>query len=178
LWTGVRRYTLDGSDEYLRRLLSISQVTAGTARAASRRIGIQKGWNAIGCGYGPLGGLAVMAEMVGLDWRVVGVDSSEPTVQRARSVAAALQLDVNIRPSRGTLGRLRSSATACKSRSHGFTEHLQLDNVEVVRGNTHEFDAATLGGPFDMAFALLFLMHQADLVHTLTRISGLLRPGW
>ena len=32
---------------------------------------------------------------------------------------------VSIRSSRGALGRLRSSATGCKSRSHGFTEHLQ-----------------------------------------------------
>lgn len=31
---------------------------------------------------------------------------------------------VSIRSSRGALGRLRSSATECKSRSHGFTEYL------------------------------------------------------
>jgi SAM-dependent methyltransferase len=139
----VRRYILDGTDEDLRRLLTISQVFAETSRAAFRRAGIQEGWSTIDCGCGPIGSLAVMAEMVGPGGRVVGVDFSEPTVQRARSVAAALQ----------------------------------LDNAQVVVGDIHEFDTATLGGPFDLAFTRLFLMHQADVAHTLSRIAGLLRPG-
>jgi len=141
----IRHYILDGSNADLRRLLSISQVTAETARAAFDRIGIQDGWNVIDCGCGPIGGLPVLAEMVGPTGRVVGVDFSEPTVQRARAVAA----------------------------------ELQLDNVEVMVGDIHELDAATLGGPFDLAFTRLFLMHQADLARALTRISGLLHPaGW
>jgi ubiquinone/menaquinone biosynthesis C-methylase UbiE len=139
----IRRYILEGSNEDLRRLLSISQVAAETARAALRRVGIREGWNVIDCGCGPIGALAVMAEMVGPAGRVVGVDFSEPMVQRARAVAA----------------------------------ELQLDNVEVIAGDIHELDAATLGGPFDLAFTRLFLMHQADLAHALTRIAGLLRPG-
>lgn len=86
------RYVLDGSDEDLRRLLTISEVTAETARRAFGRVGICAGWTAIDCGCGPLGGLAVLAEMVGPAGRVVGVDFSEPTIQRARSVTAALGL--------------------------------------------------------------------------------------
>jgi SAM-dependent methyltransferase len=62
------------------------------ARSAFRRVGMQEGWHAIDCGCGPLGGLAVMAEMVGPAGRVVGVDHSEPAIQRARSVVAALEL--------------------------------------------------------------------------------------
>ena len=88
----VRRYILDGSDEDLRRLLSIAETTGEMARSAFRRVGMQEGWHAIDCGCGPLGGLAVMAEMVGPAGRVVGVDFSEPAIQRARSVVAALQL--------------------------------------------------------------------------------------
>src|SRR6185312_8887544 len=38
------------------------------------------------------GGLAVMVEMVGPGGRVVGVDFSEPAIERARSVVAALEL--------------------------------------------------------------------------------------
>jgi len=53
---------------------------------------MQEGWHAIDCGCGPIGGLAVMAEMVGPAGRVVGVDLSEAAIQRARSVVAALQL--------------------------------------------------------------------------------------
>jgi SAM-dependent methyltransferase len=84
----------------------------------------------IECGCGPIGGLAILAEMVGPAGRVVGVDFSEPAIQYARSVMVALG----------------------------------LENVELVAGDIHELDAATLGGPFDLAFTRAFLMHQADPV--------------
>jgi hypothetical protein len=71
----VRRYILDGSDEDLRRLLGVAAATQETARSAFRRVGMQEGWHAIECGCGPIGALAVMAEMVGPVGRVVGVDS-------------------------------------------------------------------------------------------------------
>ena len=70
----VRHYILDGSDEDLRRLLSIAEISAEMARSAFARVGMQEGWHAIDCGCGPIGGLAVMAEMVGPAGRVVGVD--------------------------------------------------------------------------------------------------------
>ena len=88
----VRRYILDGSDEDLRRLLGVADATRELARSAFRRVGMQEGWRAIDCGCGPIGGLAVMAEMVGPAGRVVGVDFSEPAIERARSVVAALEL--------------------------------------------------------------------------------------
>ena len=106
-------------------------------------VGICEGWAAIDCGCGPIGGLAVLAEMVGPAGRVVGVDFSEPTIQRARSVVAALG----------------------------------LENVKLAAGDIRDLDAATLGGPFDLAFTRCFLMHQADPVRTLGQIAGLLRPG-
>jgi SAM-dependent methyltransferase len=139
----VRRYILDGSDEDLRRLLGVAETTREMARSALRRVGIQEGWHAIECGCGPLGGLAVMAEMVGPGGRVVGVDFNEPAIQRARSVVAALE----------------------------------LSNVEVFAGDVHELGAAALGGPFDLAYSRLFLMHQPDPVRTLGQIANLLRPG-
>jgi len=139
----VKRYILDGTDQDLRRLLSISQESAEMARTVLRRVGVQEGWSAIDCGCGPLGGLAVIAEMVGPSGRVVGVDFSEPTVQKARSVAS-------------TLG---------------------LSNVEVVQGDINDVDPATLGGPFDLAYSRLFMMHQQDPVGTLRKIAALLRPG-
>jgi SAM-dependent methyltransferase len=88
----VRRYILDGSDEDLRRLLGVADATRELARSVFRRVGMQEGWRAIDCGCGPIGGLAVMAEMVGPGGRVVGVDFSEPAIERARSVVAALEL--------------------------------------------------------------------------------------
>jgi ubiquinone/menaquinone biosynthesis C-methylase UbiE len=88
----VKRYILDGTDQDLRRLLSISQESADMVRTALRRVGVQAGWSAIDCGCGPLGGLPVISEMVGPTGRVVGVDFMESTVERARSVASALGL--------------------------------------------------------------------------------------
>jgi SAM-dependent methyltransferase len=139
----VRRYILDGSDDDLRRLLGIAEASGEMARAAFRRVGMQEGWRAIDCGCGPIGGLAVMAEMVGPAGRVVGVDVSEPAVQRARSVVAALE----------------------------------LGNVELFAGDINELGATAVGGPFDLAYTRLFLMHQPDPVRTLRQIAGLLRPG-
>jgi SAM-dependent methyltransferase len=139
----VRRYVLDGSDEDLRRLLGVAHVSADMARSALRRIGVHEGWKAIECGCGPIGGLAVIAEMVGPSGSVVGVDFSEPAVLRARSIAAALQ----------------------------------LDNVDLVCGDIHDLDPAALGGPFDLAYTRLFLMHQTDPGKTLSHIADLLRPG-
>ena len=139
----VQRYILDGSDEDLRRLLGISQTSGEMARSAFRRVGMQQGWKAIDCGCGPIGGLAVMAELVGPAGRVVGVDFSESTIRQAQAVVAALA----------------------------------LDNVGLVAGDIHTLDPAALGGPFDLAYTRLFLMHQADPVRTLSQIAGVLRPG-
>src|ERR1700722_13370197 len=139
----VSRYILDGSDQNLRRLLRGAELGAENTRAAFRRVGFQHGWNAIDCGCGPLGGLAVLAEMAGPAGRVVGVGVSPAAVQQARAVVAALE----------------------------------LGNVEVIAGDLHDLDAAALGGPFDLAYTRLFLMHQADPVRTLRHIADLLRPG-
>jgi ubiquinone/menaquinone biosynthesis C-methylase UbiE len=89
----VRRYVLDGSDEDLRRLLSLSESFAVQARRAFRRVGVGPGWTVIDCGCGPIGALALLAELVGPAGRVVGVDFSEATVQRARSVVTAAGLE-------------------------------------------------------------------------------------
>jgi SAM-dependent methyltransferase len=139
----IRNYALDGSDDDLRRLLGVAQVSADMARSAFRRIGVEQGWKAIECGCGPIGGLPVLAEIVGRTGKVVGVDFSEPAVRQARSIAGALR----------------------------------LDNVEVVCGDIHDLDPAALGGPFDLAYTRLFLMHQRDPRKTLSRIAGLVRPG-
>jgi SAM-dependent methyltransferase len=139
----VQRYILEGSDDELRRLLSVSEVTAGAARRAFSRAGVSQGWAAIDCGCGPIGALAVLSEMVGPSGRVVGVDASELAVTRAQAATAALQ----------------------------------LGNTEVFAGDINHLDPAVLGGPFDLAFTRLFLMHQADPVLTLRAIARLVRPG-
>ncbi len=88
----VRRYILDGSDADLRRLMSVSEVFAQDARRSLVAAGVSAGWNVLDCGCGPMGAMAVMADLVGPAGRVVGVDFSEPTIARARSVLDALGL--------------------------------------------------------------------------------------
>jgi len=105
----VSRYIHDGSDQDLRRLLRIAEGNAEAARAAFRGVGVQHGWNAIDCGCGPIGGLVVLAEMVGPAGRVAGVDVSPAAVQRARAVVAALELG-NVEVIAGDLHDLGAAA--------------------------------------------------------------------
>ena len=89
----IRRYVLDGSDRDLRRLLQIAEVQADAARTSILRIGNVEGWQAIECGCGPLGSLAVLSELVGSTGTVIGVDFSEAAVERARSVLTTLGIN-------------------------------------------------------------------------------------
>jgi len=130
----VQRYILDGSDEELRRLLSVSEVTAGAARRAFGRAGVSPGWAAIDCGCGPIGALAVLAELVGPAGRVVGVDVSELAVTRARSVANALQLG-NTEVVAGDIHRLDPAALGAPfdlAFTRLFLMH-QADPVQTLR---------------------------------------------
>ena len=88
----IERYILDGSDEDLKRLLRIAELNAEMARAAFGFVGAGDGWRALDCGCGPLGALPVMAEMVGSNGEVVGIDFTVSTVERAREVAQQLGL--------------------------------------------------------------------------------------
>jgi SAM-dependent methyltransferase len=62
-------------------------------------------------------------------------------------------------------------------RAQSVVSALGLENVELVAGDIHDQETATLGGPFDLAYTRCFLMHQLDPVRTLTQIAVLLRPG-
>jgi SAM-dependent methyltransferase len=86
-------YLLDGSDADLVRLLRIAEVSAPGVREAFTRAGMAPGWRALDCGCGPIGALAVMAEMVGPDGQVVGIEVNPATAQRAQSVARAIGHD-------------------------------------------------------------------------------------
>jgi SAM-dependent methyltransferase len=62
-------------------------------------------------------------------------------------------------------------------RARSVTDSLCLGNVHVFAGDVNDADPAALGGPFDLAYCRLFLLHQADPVQTLRRIAAMLRPG-
>jgi len=84
----ARHYTLDGSEADLQRLTGVAAIGAEPLAASLRKVGVAQGWTAIDCGCGPLGGLAVMAGMVGPQGRVVGIDFNESAVLRARASIA------------------------------------------------------------------------------------------
>jgi SAM-dependent methyltransferase len=88
----IHRYILDGSDDDLRRLLTISELSAPMARTAVGWTKLPSGARVIECGCGPLGALTVLADVVGPGGRVTGVDFNERAIGTARSVVASLQL--------------------------------------------------------------------------------------
>ena len=105
----IRHYVLDGSDRDLRRLLTIAEVQADSARSAILRIGDFTGKRAVECGCGPLGSLAVLSEVVGSEGTVLGIDFSAATIERARSVLATLGID-NVEVVAGDVNGIDSSA--------------------------------------------------------------------
>ena len=140
----VSRYIHDGTDEDLRRLLRMAERQAELARAAFRRVGVQQGWNAIDCGCGPLGGLAVLAEMVGPAGRVVGVDVSQAAVQRARAAVAALELS-NVEVVAGDLDDLDAAALGGPF-DLAFTRNFLTHQTDPVRTLRHIADLLHPGG--------------------------------
>jgi SAM-dependent methyltransferase len=127
----VRNYILDGSDQDLGRLLGISEVTAEMARTAFGRIGVRDGWNAIECGCGPIGGLAVMAEMTGPSGRVVGVDINPAAVHRARAAVSALELG-DVRVVTGDVHDLEPAALGAPF-DLAFTRNFLMHQADPVR---------------------------------------------
>lgn len=62
-------------------------------------------------------------------------------------------------------------------RAQSVARSLGLANVQAVVADADDLDAAALGGPFDLAYTRLFLLHQRDAARTLARIATVLRPG-
>ena len=142
----VRHYVLDSSDEDLRRLLSISQLMADAAAADFRRVGAREGWSAIDCGCGPIGALTVMADVVGPTGRVVGVDFSEPAIQRARSIVKMFRLD-NVEPIVGDIYALGPTTIGCRfdlAFTRCFLMH-QADPVRALGQNLNAYSPRRLG---------------------------------
>jgi SAM-dependent methyltransferase len=91
--TSADSYVLDGTDTDLQRLLAIADVTADLTRTSLQRAGVGRGWRAVDCGCGPLGALPILAELVGTDGHVVGVDSNNTAISDARRHLDALHVE-------------------------------------------------------------------------------------
>jgi ubiquinone/menaquinone biosynthesis C-methylase UbiE len=182
----VRRYILDGGDEDLRRLLGVAESAAEMARAAFHRAGLRPGWHVIDCGCGPIGGLAVMAELVGPAGRVVGVDFSEPAIQRARSVVAALELG-NVELFAGDIHELDAAAVSGPF-DLAYTRFFLMHQPDPVRTLTQIARLLRPGGLVVAQEALRFPpprshpRHEAlgaywDLVYQVLEQAGGVPPG-
>jgi SAM-dependent methyltransferase len=66
---------------------------------------------------------------------------------------------------------------AAVQRAQSVAASLGLPNVRAVVADADDLDAAALGGPFDLAYTRLFLLHQRDAARTLARIATVVRPG-
>jgi SAM-dependent methyltransferase len=66
---------------------------------------------------------------------------------------------------------------AAVQRAQSVTASLGLGWVQAVVADADDLDAAALGGPFDLAYTRLFLVHQRDAARTLARIATVVRPG-
>lgn len=71
------------------RLLKVAERRAEDVREACRRVGLEPGARAIDVGCGPLGALGVLAEIVGPDGVVVGIDANPNALAQAERTLQA-----------------------------------------------------------------------------------------
>jgi ubiquinone/menaquinone biosynthesis C-methylase UbiE len=79
-------YVVEMSEAELQRLVSAANAWGNLVRAAAFVAGVRPGYRVIDIGCGPLGALRELAEMVGPEGAVVGVDVSRESLGRARFV--------------------------------------------------------------------------------------------
>ena len=92
--SGAGRYLLGDAPAEIRHLIEQAEVYAQEAGELFDEIGIQAGIAAIDVGCGVLGVLHVLADRVGAEGRVVGLDREARMVQEGRRVAEARGLPV------------------------------------------------------------------------------------
>ena len=90
------QYVLGGSENELARLRAQAAEHEGTARWLLDAIGVRPGWRVLDVGCGPIGILRLLAETVGPDGEVVGLEREPAFVAMAREELNRLGL-TNVR---------------------------------------------------------------------------------
>ncbi|HEX8617157.1 MAG TPA: methyltransferase domain-containing protein [Thermoanaerobaculia bacterium] len=100
--SALSHYSLGATDAEHRRLMQLASHEEDRVADACRRARVAAGATAIDLGCGPLGALAALANVVGDDGRVIGVDASAAALARARALLAGrfpqisfIEADVN-----------------------------------------------------------------------------------
>ena len=117
--------------------------------------------------HGEMARTALRRSGIAPGWNVIecGCGPVGALVQLAELVGDAGRVTgVDLNPA--AVARARSVATA-----------LSLGNVRTLAADVHDLEAGNAGGPFDLAYTRLLLVHQHDPVHTLRQIAGLVKPG-
>ena len=84
----LSHYSLGSSDAEHRRLIQLASHEEDRVADACRRAHIGSGATAIDLGCGPLGALPALANVVGRDGMVIGVDASAAALARAQALLA------------------------------------------------------------------------------------------
>jgi ubiquinone/menaquinone biosynthesis C-methylase UbiE len=84
-------YTIESNDAEYRRLETLAEANAEFVRDGCRRVGVPPGASVIEVGCGAPGALLPLAEVVGPDGRVVGIDFNADTVVAAQEIAKRRQ---------------------------------------------------------------------------------------
>ena len=66
---------------------------------------------------------------------------------------------------------------AAVDRARSVAAALGLGNVRAFAADIHDLAAVDAGGPFDLAYPRLVLVHQHDPGRTLRQVAGLVKPG-
>jgi ubiquinone/menaquinone biosynthesis C-methylase UbiE len=86
--TALPHYSLGSTDAEHRRLMQLASHEEDQVAEACRRASIPAGAIAIDLGCGPLGALGALANVVGSEGTVIGVDASAAALARARTLLA------------------------------------------------------------------------------------------
>jgi SAM-dependent methyltransferase len=125
-----------------------------------------------------VGAAELLAESTRTALRRSGIQAGWSVIECGCGPVGALTVMAELAGQAGRVVGVELNPAAVR-RAQSVVDTLGLDNVQVIAGDVNELEMAAVGGPFDLAFTRLFLMHQPDPVRTLRQISGLLRPaGW
>jgi ubiquinone/menaquinone biosynthesis C-methylase UbiE len=86
-------YAITQNEAELDRQVRYASIWDAEARIGLSSVKARPGWKAIDVGCGPIGSLLTLAETVGPDGAVVGLDMHAPSLRRARSILDAKGFD-------------------------------------------------------------------------------------
>ena len=170
----VQRYLLGNDAAAAERLRVLDAVYGATSRALLERVSLRVGWQCadIGCGTGLV--TLALAEHIGRNGRVVGVDQTEFFLDEARRAAAERKLD-NVEFVMGDAQSLTARSSDCSHRREEAECSSRIDATTNPPPHVGGYDSAS----FDLVYARCLLSHLSDPLRALQAMMRLARQdGW